>query len=542
MQASTTENVNVEMPNQQQINEQLNRILSNDEFERSPKISKFLNFVVSETLAGKKNYIKAHTVAISVFDKDEKFDPQLDPLVRVNAVRLRRMLGQYYSSDGNNDDVIIDIPKGSYVPIFHYRDSLDSITNNNKADVTNAADSSFPSIAILNFKDLSKNLEYANIANGITLEIISNLYKFKELTVVAHSAENLSKGKLINSTQLKQVIDVQYVLSGSVYIDNENIRITVTLDDTVSNTNIWANSYTEKLNLKSLLAIQDEIVSHTATTIAQPFGIIIRKELVKLHKKTTDSLSAYENYLHYYQFILTLSAKDHLKARDALERSVEIDPQFSDAWAALAIIYAMEYQLSMNQKKRDIHAKDLAYQTARKALKIDPDNSRARYAVFYADMVNNNLEDCKIFAEQALKLNPNNPLMLADYGLHLAFSGNWEDGLDKLKYAAVLNPAHPDFYYFPFVLDYYRRDKLKAALDAAQNIHMPEYFWTHVFLAIIYSAMGDVNNAQIAIEELNKLYPNINEKLRFELEKWNVEQDLIQKMIQDLEFVGLRVI
>jgi len=538
---SNTANSNVDNPSHQEISEQLHRILKDDDFERSPKISKFLHFVVSETLSGKKNYIKAHTVAVSVFEKDEKFDPQLDPLVRVNAVRLRRMLSQYYALEGSDDAVIIEIPKGSYVPIFHFRNSLNG-EENNLMRQSARADSSFPTIAVRNFKNLSKDLEYTNIANGITLEIISNLYKFKELTVIARSAANLTEDKLINPMHLKQIVDVQYVLSGSVYIDNENIRINVALDDTISNTNIWANTYTEKLSLKSLLTIQDEIIRHTATTIAQPFGVIIRKELVKLDKKTTDNLNAYENYLHYYQFILSLSPKDHLKARDALERAVEIDPQFSDAWAALAIIYAMEYQLSMNQMKREVHAKDLAYQTARNALKISPDNSRARYAVFYADMVNNNLEDCKTFAEQALKLNPNNPLMLADYGLHLAFSGNWEEGLEKLKYAAVLNPAHPDFYYFPFVLDYYRRDKYREALDEAQNIHMPEYFWTHVFLAVIYSALGDAAKAQFAVKELTMIYPNINEKLRFELEKWNIQPELIQKMIQGLEFAGLRVI
>lgn len=537
MQSSTTEKINADKPNHQQINKQLDRILSNSEFERSPKISKFLHFVVSETLAGKKNYIKAHTVAISVFQKDEKFDPQLDPLVRVNAVRLRRMLGQYYDSEGCSDEVIINIPKGSYVPNFCFRDALNNATQQKKY-----ADSSFPSIAILNFKNLSKDLEHANIANGITLEIISNLYKFKELTVIARSAENLTEDKLINTMHLKKVVDVQYVLSGSVYIDTENIRVNVTLDDTITNTNIWANTYTEKLNIKGLLTIQDEIVSHTATTIAQPFGIIIRKELIKLDRKTTDNLNAYENYLHYYQFILTLSPKDHLKAREALERAVVIDPQFSDAWAALAIIYAMEYKLSMNQVKRDILAKDLAYQTARKALNISPDNSRARYAVFYADMVNNNLEDCKIFAEQALKINPNNPLMLADYGLHLAFSGKWEEGLEKLSYAAVLNPAHPDFYHFPFVLDYYRQDKFKEALDEVQNIYMPEYFWTHIFLAVIYNALGDLRNAESAIRNATKLYPNINENIRFELEKWNIQPELIEKIIQGLEGAGLRVL
>ena len=536
MLSNHSETLELVKPKESQVREQLARILIDEEFKRSPKISNFLSYIVDQTLKGKHQYIKAHSVAIDVFEKDENFDPQTDPIVRVNAVRLRRMLRHYYSS--NNDEIVIDVIKGSYIPRFFYRDD-EGISSATISEIVKSH--SFPSIAVLNFKNLSNDLSHINYANGITHEIVSKLSRFKELVVIARSTINLSEDKLANAKRLNSLIDARYVLSGSVLIEGDTIRVNVELDDHVSHTNIWSHSYREEMNVKSIISIQDEIAVHVATTIAQPFGVIIRKELVELQYKSTDNLTAYELFLRYFQFYLTLSPKDHLIARNSLEKAVELDPQFSDAWAALAIIYASEYQLSLNQKPRDIDVRELAHQTSRRALKANPDNGRAHFAVFYTNLVKNNLNHCREDAEKALKLNPSNPLTLASYGLHLALAGEWEEGLEKIEYAIVMNPAHPDFYHFPFVLNYYRQNKYQEALREAQNIQMPDYFWTHFINTSIYSALNDAKLAQQSAQELLKLYPDIETKARFELEKWSMQPELVERLLNGLSQAGLNV-
>ena len=82
-------------PSNDAVRKQLDRITGDEEFIRSPRITEFLRFVVNETLEGRIEYIKAYTIALAVFGRDEAFDPQSDPVVRVQAVRLRRMLEQY---------------------------------------------------------------------------------------------------------------------------------------------------------------------------------------------------------------------------------------------------------------------------------------------------------------------------------------------------------------------------------------------------------------------------------------------------------------
>ncbi|QMU60727.1 MAG: hypothetical protein GKR92_03060 [Gammaproteobacteria bacterium] len=525
-------------PNEAEVKAQLDCILQGEEFARSPKITHFLKHVVTETLEGKKQYIKAHTIAINVFQKDKNFDPQTDPLVRVNAVRLRRMLRHYYSFEGKNDEVVIDVVKGSYVPRFYFQNESHAASE----EITDLVKGhSFPTIAVLSFRNLSEKLSDSNFADGVTHEIVSQLTKFKELVVIARSAINLSEDRQANTQQLKKIIDARYVLSGSVRIDEDNLRINVELDDRVSHSNVWTHSYNEKLSVKGMLEIQDEIAMHVATTIAQPYGVIIRKELAHLNRGLTDNFTAYELFLSYFQFISTFSPIDHFRAREALEESVRMDPQFSDAWAALAIIYAQEYQLSMNQIERDVDVRELANQTARRALKIDPNNSRSRFAIAIAKLINGEIEGSKEDIAQALGLNPNNSLILAQSGLFLALSGRWEKGIEMLEHAKVMNPAHPDFYYFPIAFNFYRQGLFNEALREMNNIHMPEYFWTHFLLTAIYSALGETKLAEKSAHQLQRLYPDIEEKARFELKKWNMQSEFIEKLLNDLTQAGLKI-
>lgn len=525
-------------PSEVEVKNQLERILQGEEFKRSPKITHFLKHVVTETLDGNKQYIKAHTIAINVFQRDENFDPQTDPLVRVNAVRLRRMLRHFYSMEGKNDDVVIDVVKGSYIPRFYFKNQS-AVETDEISELVKGH--SFPTIAVLSFRNLSEKIADSNFADGVTHEIVSQLTKFKELIVIARSTINLSDDKLINTKQLKKIIDARYILSGGVRIDRDNLRINVELDDRVSHSNVWAHTYNEKLSVKSMLEIQDKIAMHVATTIAQPYGVIIRKELAHLNRGQTDNFTAYELFLRYFQFMNTLSPKDHLRAREALEESVQMDPQFSDAWAALAIIYAQEYQLSMNPVKRETDVRELAYNTARKALKIDPNNSRSKFAISITKFINGEMKESKEESEDALALNPNDSLILAQSGLFLALSGKWDKGLERLEQARVMNPAHPDFYYFPFAFNFYRQDLSDDALKEMNNIHMPDYFWTYLLLTVIYTALNDKMRADKAAKELQRLYPEIESNARFELEKWGMQPEFVDKILNDLSKAGLKI-
>ena len=107
-----------ERPGDADILAQLNRVVSRPPFTKSSNLANFLRFVVEAVLAGEGSRIKAYTIATSALGRDDSFDPQIDPIVRVEAGRLRRALECYYAEDGRDDPIVIAIPRGTYVPVF----------------------------------------------------------------------------------------------------------------------------------------------------------------------------------------------------------------------------------------------------------------------------------------------------------------------------------------------------------------------------------------------------------------------------------------
>src|SRR5437588_8518041 len=97
---------------------QLNRILSSKAFRQADRLKRFLSFVVEETISGRGDRLKEFVVGVEVFGKDTSFDPRNDPIVRVQARRLRAQLARYYHEEGQDDDLAIDLPKGGYAPVF----------------------------------------------------------------------------------------------------------------------------------------------------------------------------------------------------------------------------------------------------------------------------------------------------------------------------------------------------------------------------------------------------------------------------------------
>src|ERR1700682_371661 len=100
------------------IRHELDRILSSKAFRQVDRLQRFLGFVVNETVAGRGDNLKEFLIGIEVFGKESSFDPRMDPIVRVQARRLRARLSRYYREEGSGDEIVIQLPKGGYAPLF----------------------------------------------------------------------------------------------------------------------------------------------------------------------------------------------------------------------------------------------------------------------------------------------------------------------------------------------------------------------------------------------------------------------------------------
>src|SRR3954471_14629028 len=105
------------------VREQLERMLASPTFQQVDRLKRFLGFIVTETIAGRGDLLKEYVVGVQVFDKEASFDPRTDPIVRVQARRLRARMARYYREEGQQDELIIDLPKGGYAPVFRRRDA-----------------------------------------------------------------------------------------------------------------------------------------------------------------------------------------------------------------------------------------------------------------------------------------------------------------------------------------------------------------------------------------------------------------------------------
>ena len=111
-----------ETPSADEVCRGLSRVLRSPAFRDSLRLASFLKFVVEAALGGKGDRIKSYTIAVEALGRGPAFDPQTDPIVRVEAGRLRNALARYYATTGCDDTILIDMPRGTYVPVFTWRD------------------------------------------------------------------------------------------------------------------------------------------------------------------------------------------------------------------------------------------------------------------------------------------------------------------------------------------------------------------------------------------------------------------------------------
>ena len=105
------------------VRQQLERLLASATFKQVDRLKRFLSFIVLESIGGRSTELKEYVIGVQVFGKEPSFDPRTDPIVRVQARRLRAKLVRYYQEEGASDEVIIELPKGGYAPVFKRRET-----------------------------------------------------------------------------------------------------------------------------------------------------------------------------------------------------------------------------------------------------------------------------------------------------------------------------------------------------------------------------------------------------------------------------------
>lgn len=301
---------------------ELDRILSSQHFQASERRRAFLRFIVEETLADRGGGLKGYTIALAVFGRDESFDPQADPVVRLEARRLRRDLDSYYVDAGQATPVRIAIPKGSYVPYFEWRtsplappvpaQSIDPVAASQR-DIAKVVDASKPAVfrrvliaaafaatlfigfaaswiwtaarappsrssrepavLIMPFEALSPGDDARYFALGVGQELNSNLFQFDSFRLfisppIAGQPPNTA------AAQFDRSLDIAYVISGGVQTNAGEVRVTTTVSNATSGEVVWTRTYTRSADPRSLMQTQRQLANEIAAVIGQPSGAL----------------------------------------------------------------------------------------------------------------------------------------------------------------------------------------------------------------------------------------------------------------------------
>jgi adenylate cyclase len=526
-------------PSEEAIEQQLHRILTSPQFLNSPNLQNFLRFIVEKTLAGEATEIKGYTVATQVLGRKTDFDPNLDPIVRIQASRLRRALEQYYRSPGKNDPVLIDMPRGAYVPRFRsssQQEGAGKVTSKTPQESILALPSG-PSVAVMPLLNLTGDIKQEYFIEGLAEELTSELARYQDLQVIAYQSTRRWKGEKIDPRAAGLDLGVRFLVEGSIRRDAKTVKIDLHVADTQNGLRVWGKQYCRELRADKLIALQEEIAQQVAARIGSMYGIIRQTLSRESRKKPPDSLETYEAFLRFYHHAAFLSPQTFSETLSVLEQAVRRDPESGLAWSFLAFLYTQSYALQFSSVESSLQK---ALVAARKGMVLEPETQFTRTAL--AD-VHFHLNERELFlseAEIALALNPNAPVPIGYLGWLLALYGEWEEGLAILEKGKKLNPHFPGWFHVAPFFYYYLQGGCEGAYQEALAFQMPQFFWDPLLRAAVLGRMGREKEGAQALAELLHLRPDFATEGRFLISCYAKFPYLIEELLDGLRQSGLQ--
>ncbi len=567
-------------------------MVASEAFRGSPQLVAFLRYVVEATLRGAADRIKGYTIAVEALGRGDNFDPQADPIVRVEAMRLRRALARYYENGGRHDPVAIELPLGNYVPMFR-RVAL--IARAPLGDpVVPDAPASPPSIPPqprrarlrdVGWSRIGACLALVALGGGIyagldwwfdfntpnpntvlaavqprageaarlaTIYPVIYVGAFQPAGDAGAAQADRLRGKLRDALARFDEIAVvsgpppaderqrpvadsasRYALTASVERDKTGLlSVALRLAD-VSDGRIAFARIFERARHDDDAASEEAIVREVAVALAQPYGIIHARERAR-HMNSATGDPRYRCLIDSYDFWRSYDAGLHARVRDCLERVTADDPTFAAGFAALAEIALQEHRRGLNLRSGDAPALDRALQAARRAVEVRPGSAHAHQALMDTLFFRGEYASALDAGDKAVKLNPYHPSVLGCYGARLIALGEVEKGGRYVREAAQAGAVRPNWLeFFLFLASYLADDQRAAAMHASQIVtsHFALGSLAHALVAL---KNGKPELAREHLAQLGEKQPPWRENLPREIRKLFPADAVAVRLIGDL--------
>ena len=521
-----------------------------------------MRFVVEQTLAGQGDRLKGYTIAVEVFGRPTDFDAQTDPLVRVEAGRLRRRLIEYYADEGRDDPVRLELPRGSYSVVASHK--TPKLAEREPAEVGTEPPAPTPleaagarkrrkwrrlravaAVAVIAAAVTAfffRGGEVANEEHVIPAAAIALAFRppivvqpfeafgaadgmaelaatvTEEVFVVLDGPERLVVPAEVGGTGISTLPG--YVLSGSVRAIDGAVRITARIVRADTGTQVWSAAYDEPPDALRSAAGQRRVARLVALA-TEPYGPVFDAELERVGGMGAHEPVTHNCVLRYYQYRRAFGAAEHAKALDCFEVVTTREPESAEAWAGLSLLttdaWAHDFAGHGGNNALLEHAREMA----RRAMDIDGENLHANLALLAVNYFSGG--EFHDVAERILATWPENAEAEGYLGAMFALTGETERGDALVADAIEWTPKVPSGYYSSRCLVALREQRYDEALALALRIDAPDWALGQVIIAASTALGGRADLATRARARVMKLNPTIATTLPELLRRWRVE-------------------
>lgn len=455
---------------------------------------RFLRFTVEQAIEGRAGDLKEYLIGIEVFDRKSTYDPRVDPIVRVEARRLRAKLQQYYRSAGAEDPIRIEFPTGSYVPQFLYP-LPETAASQPKA-------SQGKTIAVLPFANLSQQSGNEYFSDGLTSELIHALTKAEGLNVVAWTSAAQWKGRAYDLKDIGRQLQADVVLEGSVRHAQNNVRIMVQLIDAATGLYLWSESYNREMS--DIFAIQEEI----ANSIVSVLRIRLRARHSPGGRRETD-IESYHLYLKGRYHWNKRTREGLQTSVGFFQEAIQRDPNYALAYAGLADAWSLLVELGLER------AGDLMPQAKTAALKaIELDSSLAEAytsLAFIRSLYDWEWTEAEGHYRRAVELNPGyasvHHWLAVDF---LAVLGRMEEAEAEIKLAHQLDPLSAllsESHGYILLLSRRFEEALNHYCQLLEK--EPGFYRIHTAIGRVYGFLGRYDESVAALLRGRQIAPDV---------------------------------
>jgi len=393
------------------------------------------------------------------------------------------------------------------------------------------------SIAILPFTNMSGDPEQEYFSDGITEDIITDLSKIAGLTVIARNSSFTYKGRSVDLRTVGRELGVLSVLEGSIRRAGNRVRITAQLIDATSGSHLWADRYDR--DLTDIFEVQDDVTRRIVDALKVTLNPAERERLAD---SKTSNIDAYDCFLRGREFML---GKE--KNRDTFEQATtffkkafELDPNYSQAYACLGLLYLVDYQ---NRWTDDPDSSlPLAKQHARQAIEKDPKEPLARCVAAMAASFEKDLDRAESEIDIAISLNPNFALAHNLRGTIRSYSGNPLEAIPEIEQAIRLDPALSQQYLHYLGTAYLLAGKYETAATLLRQriLLVPGTDFSRAVLASALGHLGEIDEARRIWRELKEINPKYSFSEHFGRQPFKRQED-VRRVAEGLARAGLPI-